>query len=119
MDRRHRRCSWLAPEHMTDRRRAARYSLCRTTKAEINLLQDVSIESAVGDDVVVLASTCPASGDRLLMQLVSAKGEVASLDAAMVRTAPVVDAGAVRFRLQLRVEGFARVLGLDPSAAFE
>ena len=103
---------------MTDRRRAARYSLCRTTKAEINLLQDVSIESAVGDDVVVLASKFPASCDRLLMQMVSADGEVASLDAAVVRTAPVVEAGDVRFRLELRVEGFARIFGLDPSPAF-
>ena len=103
---------------MTDRRRAARYSLCRTTTAEINLLQDVSIESAVGDDVVVLASKFPAACDRLLMQMVSATGEIASLDAEVVRTAPVVDAGDVRFRLELRVEGFARVFGLNPSPAF-
>jgi hypothetical protein len=103
---------------MTDRRRAARYSLCPTTKAEISLLQDVSIESAVGDDVVVLASKFPTSCDRLMMQMVSATGEVASLDAAVIRTAPVVQAGAVRFRLELRVEGFAQAFGLAPSPAF-
>jgi hypothetical protein len=103
---------------MTDRRRAPRYYLCRTTKADINLLQDVSIQSAVGDDVVVLASKFPANCDRLLVQMVSANGAVASLDAAVVRTAPIVDAGAVRFRLELRVEGFASIFGLDPSPAF-
>jgi hypothetical protein len=103
---------------MTDRRRAARYSLLPRTTAEINLLQDVSIESAVGDDVVVLASKFPGSCDRLLMQLVNAEGEVASLEVAVVRTAPVVHAGDVRFRLELRVEGFARAFGLHPSPAF-
>jgi hypothetical protein len=103
---------------VTDRRRAPRYSLSRTTKADINLLQDVSIESAVGDDVVVLASRFPAKCDRLLMQLVSASGEVTSLDAAVLRTAPVVEAGSVRFRLELRIEGFARIFGLDPLPAF-
>ena len=103
---------------MTDRRRAPRYYLCRTTKAEINLLQDVSIQSAVGDDVVVLASTFPAKCDRLLMQMVRTNGEHASLEAAIMRTAPVVDAGVVRFRVDLRIEGFAQLFGLDPSLAF-
>ena len=103
---------------MTDRRRAPRYYLCRTTTAEINLLQDVSIQSAVGDDVVVLASRFPATCDRLLVQMVTASGEVASLDAEVVSTAPVLDAGSVRFRLELKIEGFARVFGLNPSPAF-
>ena len=101
---------------MTDRRRAPRYSLCRTTKAEINLLQDVSIQSAVGDEVVVLASRFPADCDRLLVQMVNANGEVASFDAEVVKTAPVVDAGKVRFRLELRVAGFAQILGLAAPA---
>ena len=103
---------------MTDRRRAPRYFLCRTTKAEINLLQDVSIQSAVGDHVVVLAAKFPANCDRLVMQMVAANGELASLDAAVVRTAPVVEAGVVRFRVDLRIEGFGQMFGLDPSPAF-
>ena len=98
---------------MSDRRRAPRYSLSRTTTAEINLLQDVSIQSAVGDDVIVLAAKFPANCDRLMVQMVGANGEVTSLSAAVVTTAPVLDAGAVRFRLELRIEGFARCFGLD------
>ena len=108
----------MAPELMTDRRRAPRYYLCRTTRAEISLLQDVSIQSAAGDDVVVLASTFPANCDRLLMQLVAADGEVATLDAEVVRTAPVLDAGSVRYRLELRVEGFSRACGVTMTPAF-
>ena len=103
---------------MSDRRRAPRYSLSRTTTAEINLLQDVSIQSAVGDDVIVLAAKFPANCDRLMVQMVGANGEVTSLSAAVVTTAPVLDAGAVRFRLELRIEGFARCFGLTPSPAF-
>jgi hypothetical protein len=104
---------------MTDRRRTPRYNLSRSTKAEINLLQDVSIQSAVGDDVVVLASKFPESRGRLLMEVVRSDGEVASLDAEIVDSAPVVEAGTVRFRLQLRVAGFARAFGLNLLPAFE
>ena len=82
------------------------------------MLQDVSIQSAVGDDVVVLASRFPAACDRLLVQMVTPSGDVASLDAEVVSTAPVLDAGNVRFRLELRVEGFARVFGLNPVPTF-
>ena len=103
---------------MTDRRRAPRYHLGRITKAEINVLQDVSIKSVVGDDVVVLASHCPANGDSLLMEMVRADGEVARLVAEIVASAPVVDAGAVRFRLELRVAGFAAALGLTTLPVF-
>jgi hypothetical protein len=103
---------------MTDRRRAPRYNLCCPTRAEIDLLQDASIESAVGDDVVVVASKFPATCDRLLVEMVAANGQVTTLDAEIVRTAPVVDAGVVRFRLELRIEGFARVVGLNPSPVF-
>ena len=103
---------------MTDRRRAPRYHLCRTTKVEINLLQDVSIQSAFGDEVVVLASNVPAACDRLLIQMVLEGGELASLAAEVVRTAPVVEAGVVRFRLELRVDGLSMALGLGPLPTF-
>src|SRR4051812_35702863 len=103
---------------MTDRRRAPRYHLGRITKAEINLLQDVSIKSVVGDDVVVLASHCPANGDSLLMEMVRADGEVARMLPELVAGAPVGVAGALRFRLGLRVGGFAAAVGLTPGPVF-
>src|SRR4051812_33169901 len=73
---------------MTDRRRAPRYQICRTTQAQFGLLQDVAIQSVAGDDVIVLASMFPANCDRLVMQLLRANGEIASLGAAVTRTAP-------------------------------
>ena len=92
---------------MTDRRRAPRYNLCRSITAEIKLLQDVSIQSASGDNVVVLASKFPEDCTSVLMEMVQPDGNVASLPAEILRTAPVLDSGVVRFRLELRVIGFA------------
>jgi hypothetical protein len=99
---------------MTDRRRAPRYTLGRTTRAEINLLQDVSLQSAAGDDLVVLASKFPDTNGRLLIEIVQANGEIASLDAEILSSAPVLEAGNVRFRLELRVAGFAGLFCLTP-----
>ena len=91
---------------MTDRRRAPRYSLARTAPATLGLLQDVSIQSADGNEVTVLSPTMPARCDRLLMQIVCASGEVASLPARVLSTAPVVDGGVMRFLVALHVDGF-------------
>ena len=100
---------------MTDRRRAPRYQICRATSAQIGLLQDVSIQSVAGDGVIVLASMFPANCDRLVMQLVQANGEVPSLDAEDVRTAPVLKSGVMQFLLELRVEGLSESLRHDLS----
>src|SRR6188768_4199811 len=86
---------------MTDRRRAPRYQLCRSTKTEINLLQDVLIQSAVGDDVVVLAATYPAPCDRLILQMAGPNGEVTSLTADLVATTPILHSSLVQFRVAL------------------
>lgn len=98
---------------MTDRRRAPRYQICRPTEAQIGLLQDVSIQSMAGDDVTVLASRFPSNCDRLVMQLVRANGEVASLEAAVVRTAPVLKSGVMQFLLELRVDGLSESVRHD------
>jgi len=100
---------------MTDRRRAPRYQICRTTQAQFGLLQDVAIQSVAGDDVIVLASMFPANCDRLVMQLVRANGEIASLGAAVRRTAPVLSSGVMQYLLELRVEGLADTLRHDLS----
>ena len=94
---------------MTDRRRAPRYHLCRTTKVEINLLQDVSIQSAFGDEVVVLASNVPAACDRLLIQMVREGGELASLEAEVAQDC-AGRRGRCRplCRLELRVDGLCQ-----------
>jgi len=101
---------------MTDRRRAPRYQLCRSTKAEINLLQDVLIQSAVGDAVIVLASTCPAPSDRLMLQVAGADGGVSSLAAELVASAPILRSDLVQFRLALRVTGFSDMARVNPLA---
>lgn len=92
---------------MTDRRRAPRYNLCRTTRAQVGLLQDVWIQSANGNAVIVLSSTYPPNCDRLLMQVVRSNGDVASLSARVLRTAPVLQAGSMQFLVELHVDGFA------------
>jgi hypothetical protein len=98
---------------MTDRRGAHRFQLCRSTSVQIGLLQDVMIQSSAGDHVTVLTSSVPPASQRLLLQLVRADGEVACLSAHIVRTAPVVESGDMKFRLDLHVAGFAALLGLS------
>ena len=91
---------------MTDRRLAPRYSLARTAPATLGLLQDVSIQSANGNEVTVLSPTMPVRCDRLLVQVVCATGEVASLPARVLSTAPVVEGGVMQFLVALHVDGF-------------
>lgn len=94
---------------MTDRRRAPRYSLARTAPATLGLLQDVSIQTANGNEVTVLSPTMPARCDRLLVQVLCATGEVASLPARVLSTAPIVEGGVMQFLVALHVDGFTEL----------
>jgi hypothetical protein len=101
---------------MSDRRRVPRYQLCQTTRAEISLLQDVIIQSAVGDDLVVLSPVYPSDCDRLLVQFAGVNDQVTSLQAQVLGTEPVRQAGLVQFRVALRVNGFADLVRVNPLA---
>jgi hypothetical protein len=99
---------------MTERRRAPRFQLCRWTSVRIGLSQDLVIQWSAGDDVTVLAKSVPPSCERLLLQLVRADGEIACLPAHVVKTAPVMEAGDLKFRLDLHVTGFAALSAANP-----
>ena len=101
---------------MSDRRRVQRYQLCQTSPAHISLLEDVIIQSAVGDDLVVLSPVFPAPCDRLLVQFAGPDDQIISLQAQVLGSEPVRDAGLVQFRVALRVRGFADLARVNPLA---
>lgn len=97
---------------MTDRRRASRYSLGRTTPARVGVLQDVLIHSSNGNEVTVLSPVLPPRCDRMLMQVVGTSGAMVSLSARILSTAPVLENGVLQFLVELQVDGFAEALSV-------
>ena len=90
---------------MIDRRRALRDVLCDLAAAEIELLQDVLLESVAGDCATVIASSPPVAAERLRMRLVASDGSATTLNARIVASSPAVTGGILRYRVQLAVEG--------------
>jgi hypothetical protein len=87
---------------MYDRRRYARFQVCDGWKGTLRILQDLTIEQYVDDELWVL-SAHPARRDDILDLEIAGAGTVVSLKARVAAAEPVPNGGSVKHRLRLAI----------------
>jgi hypothetical protein len=97
---------------MSDRRRSPRYVLSTPLAGEALPMQDVMVESWTGTRLVVIAPSTPAMTEELMIHLATSDG-LASYRATLMASSPISTAGAVSFRLELRLEDPASIAGRE------
>jgi hypothetical protein len=103
---------------MTNRRRANRFALPRTGEATLRLMQDVLVESASPDTIVLLAEAPLRADESVILELPGSHGARAAVSVGVQSSAPVTIGDLRRHRLLVRVTpGIAAGSTSGPSGA--
>ena len=88
---------------MTDRRRTPRYLLTTPLPGDAAPMHDVTVEHFAKGRAVVIAPSAHHADDELVMHVTTRTG-LRSHPATVLSSSPVSFGGALRFRIELRVD---------------
>jgi hypothetical protein len=88
---------------MTDRRRTPRYVLATPLPGDVIPMRDVTVEQFSEGRAVVISPSAHQPDERLVIHMTTREGP-RSHPATVVSSSPVSQGGALRFRIELRVE---------------